>query len=325
MVASATTQRKTANRRLRCVRVAEACSIAVLLLATAGLGGEAAGASATVNPGPSQLINRCSADAKTVGIGVAAEEAVNAGTYPGRHGRATSATWRKVLLSSGAGGPWLRAWPGLPHAYSVTVAGTSAARTSGDHTAPRNGDVLVHDDLNGKVYDATDRPVASCEHFAFSLRLSPSPGPTAAHAVLGSLSAGFSTLPPGRYNGSMSEASLSANGLYPGVPAFEELQAAGSSDYLRAWRSSAGVVEITLFQMSSPAAAARLTHENGDTGTKGFRVTAITKPAVGYLVVDPNAHVTSFGTAHVVGYIVHDQSYAISVVGELSTDPTSDP
>ncbi len=319
MVASETSQRKTASPGLRRVRVVEACSIALLLLASAGIGSGAASASAASNAGPSQLIGECNADAKTVGIGVAAEEAVNPGTYPGRHGRATSTTWRTALLSSGSGGPWLRSWPGLPHAYSITVAGTSAARTSGDHTAPVNGDVLVHDDLNGKVYDATVDPAGSCVHFAFSLKLTPSPGPTAAHAILASLSAGFSALPPGTFNGSLSEASLSSLGLYPGIPAYDELQAAGSSDYLRTWRSPDGAIGITVFQMKSPAAAARLTHEDGGTDSKGYRVTAITTPAVGYLWVDPQLHVTSFGTAHVVGYVVHDRSYTISVVGELAT------
>jgi hypothetical protein len=289
----------------------------VLLCASVGIGNGSASASVASNPNP--LIGQCSADAKTVGIGIAAEEAVNPRTYPGRDGNATSATWRRVLLHSGSGGPWLRSWVGLPHAYSISVAGTSAPRTSGDHVKAQDGDVLVHDDLNGKVYDATVNPVGACEHFAFSLKLTPSSGPTAAHATLGDLSTGFSALPSGAYNGPMSEATLISFGLYPGVPAYDELQAAGASDYLRTWRSPNGVVGIIVFQMKSPSAATRFTREDAAVGTKGFRITTITKPADGYLGVGEQLHATAFGPAQVVEYIVHDQSYVVGIVGEIST------
>ena len=318
MVISRLSQRSTADPHRRPRARAVGTSISVLVLASVSVGGAAAGASPGAGSGPTQLVSACSADSRTVGIAVAAEMAVNPKSYPGFHGHASSATWHTVLLSSGSGGPWLRSWPGDRHAYSISVAGTSSPRTSGDHAAPHNGDVLVSDALNGKVYDATVNPTGSCEHFAFSLKLTPSPGPTAAQVVLASPPRGFTMLPAGIYNGRMNEASLSVFGLYPGVPAYGELQAAGASDYLRTWHSALGVVGILVFQMKDPAAAAKLTEENATGSTHQYTVTRISKPAPGYLAVETGTLSTANGPLQITQYLVHEGSYAIAVSADLT-------
>jgi hypothetical protein len=200
--------------------------------------------------------------------------------------------------------------------FSISVAGTSFPADSGDHTTPQNGDVLVNNSLNRKVYDATVAPSSSCQHFSLSLRLRPSPGPTAAQVILDSPSPLLTVLPAGRYNGTFNQGNLSSFGLYPGVPAYEELSTAGASDYLRTWSSSTGLIGIVVFQMKDSRAAGHFTDENASGGDKLLRISKISKPAQGYL--GEGTQTTARGVKlQLVQYMVHDQSYAIVVLGEF--------
>ncbi len=102
----------------------------------------------------SSVISACSADSRTVNIAVQAAETDNPTSYPGYNGAAsTSAQWQTALTGSSlTGGPFLQSWPGQT-GYAISVAGSSAAATTGDSPAvsPSNGDVIVT--AGGKTYD----------------------------------------------------------------------------------------------------------------------------------------------------------------------------
>jgi hypothetical protein len=100
----------------------------------------------------------CSANATAVTSSLAALKAENFGGLP-----TTSADWERALLDRGmfVGSPFLTAWPKSMD-YAITVAGTGAARDTGDGVTPRNGDVLVTVLANGLVYDASTHLSAAC-------------------------------------------------------------------------------------------------------------------------------------------------------------------
>jgi general secretion pathway protein G len=114
----------------------------------------------------------CQSDAKTVGIGVAALQAENpdaiptaTGTFATSTATSTPQNWSYGLISGTlTGGPFLQSWPtGNAAFYSISVAGTGAAATTGDAVTPANGDVIVTAKSSGLTYDATVNPVSACK------------------------------------------------------------------------------------------------------------------------------------------------------------------
>jgi len=101
----------------------------------------------------------CSSDAKTVGIAVAAYWAINPGKAP-----TTSAGWKAALLGHKHDGPYLQSWPSSRY-YVIAVAGKAPGRTTGDHVATSNGDVIVTavDNAN-RTYDATVDSNSACQY-----------------------------------------------------------------------------------------------------------------------------------------------------------------
>jgi hypothetical protein len=112
-----------------------------------------------------RLVPECQADAKTVGVGVAAYQAENPKQFAGY----TSSDWKTHLLGNSSatnvGGPFLASWPTKNSAfYTITVAGPNAPKTTGDGVTPTQGDVIVTATSSGLTYDATANPVTACLH-----------------------------------------------------------------------------------------------------------------------------------------------------------------
>ena len=119
----------------------------------------------------------CQADAKTVGVAVAAYQAEN----PTATAPTTFAGWKTALsttVSTEPGSPYLQSWPtgggtGSTASYAITIWTdttniASSATTSTDTTAatPNVGDVIVvHGALatgTTKFWDATQNPIEAC-------------------------------------------------------------------------------------------------------------------------------------------------------------------
>jgi hypothetical protein len=100
---------------------------------------------------PYGLVAACESDARTTDIAVAAAMAENPGSTP-----STAATWRSGLLSDSlTDGPFLQSWPARNGYYAISVAGDGAARDSGDHARPGNGDVLVTVASGERTFDGS--------------------------------------------------------------------------------------------------------------------------------------------------------------------------
>ena len=117
------------------------------------------------------VIAACQADAKTVGVGVAALQAENPNVVPTAGNASVSGSWQADLTGNTlAGAPFLQSYPtgaGTPPAYTITVAvagGTLANGTTltNDTTpvTPNAGDVIVN--VSTKSYDATQFPIEAC-------------------------------------------------------------------------------------------------------------------------------------------------------------------
>ena len=116
------------------------------------------------------VISACQADAKTVGVAVAALEAENPSAIP-----TTTATWQSSLTGSTlTGAPFLQSWPSSssyvisisPGGSLTAVSGTKANTAGYPVTAvvAANGDVLVTAPTGGSaaIYDATLYPTSAC-------------------------------------------------------------------------------------------------------------------------------------------------------------------
>ena len=112
------------------------------------------------------VVAACQADAKTVGVGVAALQAENPNVVP-----ATPTIWQSDLTGNVlAGAPFLQSFPtgtGTTPTYTIAVAvagGTLANGTTltNDTTpvTPNAGDVIVN--VSTKSYDATQFPIEAC-------------------------------------------------------------------------------------------------------------------------------------------------------------------
>ena len=103
----------------------------------------------------------CQADAKTVGVAVAALQAENPSYAP-----TTSVQWQTDLTAKNAaivGSPFLQSWPTGSSAYTIAVAPASPVVDTGDKVLPATGDVIVTVTSGGLTYDATQAPVAACQ------------------------------------------------------------------------------------------------------------------------------------------------------------------
>ena len=108
------------------------------------------------------VVAACEADAKTVGVGVAALQAENPNVTP-----TTSAIWQSDLTGNVlAGAPFLQSFPtgaGSPPAYTIKVAVAGGAVTNDVPTGvvPNAGDVIVTVG-NSSNFDATQFPIEAC-------------------------------------------------------------------------------------------------------------------------------------------------------------------
>ena len=121
---------------------------AVVIFALGGITGKSA-------------VAACQADAKTVGVAVAALQAENPSYAPG-----SSAQWQTDLTAKNAvvvGSPFLQSWPTGSSAYTIAVAPATPVADTGDSVTPATGDVIVTVTSSTKTYDATQTPVAACQ------------------------------------------------------------------------------------------------------------------------------------------------------------------